>query len=214
MAATGAGPNRRWNRQLSWARDAGERDRRIDQARSIIGAELRAVRYFDIDYRSLELEEFTHGPRLVTDDYEWVAPAWRQATCDSMAWGVELDVSPGRTYSITWDPPGKVEGLGIVEEPLVPSALLPTATAAIWNIATTDRWAQHIGTTIEDVDLHYQPWDASGAWWSNWVTLTLTTGVVDLVLARAQQSGVIEPSADDVTVVFSHHDLPNWLTGA
>jgi hypothetical protein len=115
--------------------------------------------------------------------------------------------------SVTLDLPGKVEGLGIVEELLIPSALLPTATAAIWNVATTDRWAQRIGTTIEDVDLNYQHGTQSGGWSSNWITLTFATGEVDFVLAQAQQSGAIEPSADDVTVVFSHQDLPDWLTG-
>lgn len=52
-------------------------------------------------------------------------------------------------FSITWDVPGRSEGLGIHHVSFVPDDLAPAASAAVWEVTDTDPWAAHNGAVVE-----------------------------------------------------------------
>lgn len=62
----------------SWAASAAEAEARRRDADELVGARLRAVRYFTLDYRRHELtpELIDDGPRSVVAELEWNEPTW------------------------------------------------------------------------------------------------------------------------------------------
>jgi hypothetical protein len=59
------------------------------------------------------------GPRHIVDAGEWRNPTWRYPGFDSVDFGVELETEPGSVFSVTWDPLGMYEGIGLREQPLL-----------------------------------------------------------------------------------------------
>src|ERR1700736_3124216 len=106
-------PDRVW----SWVSTQEEVDDRLRRARQLAGSRLRAVRYFDIDYERWSIAPESLGPREVVDAQEWLKPNWAHPAYDSIDYGLEFETDTGRIFSVTWDNPGKVEGIGINELP-------------------------------------------------------------------------------------------------
>jgi hypothetical protein len=95
-----------------------ERQERVRHARMLVGLRLAAVRYFDIDYFRHEVVANHAGPREITNPAEWRDPIWSCSGFDSVDFGIELEMLGGRVFSVTWDPPGMREGIGMREVPL------------------------------------------------------------------------------------------------
>jgi hypothetical protein len=205
------GSSMTWDRPLSWAATDAERDEHIGRAQIFTGSRIVAVRYFDIDYRREAIAPGTLGPRQITAAAEWEDPGWRFADFDSIDYGLEIDTEDGRTLSITWDPLGDYEGISIEAEPLVGTAIREDGDVAIWDVTASRGWAAHAEATVERIDLRYQPWDEQGAWWCPRITLHLSSGQVEIVLGEGQPDGTIGPSADNLAILFSSEDCPDWL---
>lgn len=197
-------------RVWSWASSAGEVEERRAEARALVGETLSEVRYFTLDYKRDELARDHSGPRLITSDFEWSDPCWASEACDSLEYGVELQTADGVTFSVTWDPPGVQEGIGIQAQPLG-TTLHPEAEIAMWEVGVRSRWFSAIGQRVADVDLHYIPWTRDGGdFWCPRITVTFDDVPVVLMLGEASEDGGIGPSADNVAVLFEPHAVPDW----
>ncbi len=202
-------------RVSSWVSNETDRDERVRHAARLVGLSIAAVRYFDIDYGRSERGIEEAGPRSITDTAEWALPSWRFEGADSLDYGLELETAEGRVFSITWDPPGPIEGIGIREEPLLGNALRPDAEIAVWDVSEQGRWHDHLGV-VSAVTMHYEPWDDdSGAWWCDRITIHIGPSVVEILLAEvAPDTKAIAKSADSVVVLFNPAELPVWVNSS
>ena len=63
---------------------------------------------------------------------------------DAVDFGVELETIDGEIWSLTWDPPGEHEGIGIRREPLIGS--YADGLTAVWEATSSSLWAD-VGPT-------------------------------------------------------------------
>lgn len=197
-------------RTWSWARTSAEVAERRAHAERLVGQVLSAVRYVDIDYAEMDHPDRPKGPRLIADPAEREQPMWRYPGFDSIDYGVELETEEGRVFSITWDPPREIEGIGIRELPLL-DTLRPGAAVAIWDVSEEDNWRDVRGRHIVAVELKYLPWSGtSGGFWCPGVILRFGEYPVVFALADAGAADELAPSADNVAVIFDQDDLPSW----
>lgn len=117
----GVGQERVW----SWAASAEEADARRREASGLVGERLQVVRYYTLDYRRPELqpELVDGGPRIIATEIEWREPTWLFDGFDAMDYGIELETESGALFSLTWDPPGEREGIGLQRIPMLGSAV-------------------------------------------------------------------------------------------
>ncbi len=108
--------------------------------RRVIGSAIDRVRYIDIDYERDQRAAGLIGPRVIVDDDEWSEPTWQFPDCDSIDFGLELETRDGRLFSVTWDPPGLREGIGLREEPLLGTGVRVDGATAIWDVTNTSGW--------------------------------------------------------------------------
>jgi hypothetical protein len=186
----------------SWAASTREVAERVAHARRLVGQQLSAVRYVDIDYRRDTFAPDSVGPRQITDPAEWQEPTWRYPGFDSLDFGIELVTATGRTFSVTWDPTGTREGIGLREQPLIGSAVCVDADVAIWEVGAHSRWAPVLGTEVADVVVGYEPDDAGGLW-CPCIRVTFRTAPIDLILGDVQPDQQLSPSADNIAVLFN-----------
>lgn|GEM_PF-2250744 len=201
------------DRKWSWADSIAEVESRRSAAKNLVGERVAAVKYFDIDYRREVFAPSERGPREIEAAEEWVEPTWRAPDADTLDYGVELVTSVGSVYSVTWDPPGDREGIGIEALPLAGSALRVDADVAVWDVTRSPGWTGLVGRFVTDVDLNYVPWSDDGGYWCTRIAITFdgSDGVVFL-LAEASESGGILRSSDNVVVLFGNASLPTWET--
>jgi len=197
------------DRSVSWAATETEVDERRAEADHLVGLELASVRYFDLDYRRSDLAPTAVGARLIENPVEWIEPSWRSDDCDTLDYGVELTTTNDRTFAITWDPPGKLEGLNISESPLTGSAIHPDAEVAVWSVGGTSGWEPLVGRRVSAVELHYLPWADDGFWCPR-ITLSFNAHSVVFLLGQGSPDGPIQPSANNVAVLFDPTALPGW----
>lgn len=202
-------------RVWSWAPSPAEAQARRTEANALVGERIQAVRYFNIDYRRFELqpELVDQGPREIDAEDEWDAPTWRFAGFDTLDYGLEIATTSGLVFSLTWDPPGDHEGIGLQPTPMIGSGVRPDAYVAVWDLSCArGSWTHIIGTRVTRVDLHYLPWDkAGGPLWCPRITICCERGSVDVVMGTARD-GQLVPSADDVAVLHPGQPLPPWFS--
>lgn len=177
---------------------------------SLVGAELVAVRYVALDYRRFDLAPGHRGPRVIIDQIEWMAPDWTHASGDGIDYGVELDLSSGRTLAVTWESPGNHESLDVFAGKLIGSVLDVEPDVAVWEVTTGSRWSDLIGNPITAIELHYVPWAPDEGYWCTRVTVEFGRANVVLLLGEFTPTGDVAPSADNVAVLFSPQSLPEW----
>ena len=127
----------------------------------MVGERVQQVLYFTIDYRREEVhpEKVDTGPRLIEDQSEWKEPTWLHDGFDALDYGLEIMTDSGASFSLTWDPPGDTEGIGLHKVPMLGSGVMRKADVAIWNVGQRNAcWAFLIGRPVTGVDLHYVPW--------------------------------------------------------
>jgi hypothetical protein len=198
----------------SWAGSAAERDERIRHARLLVGLRLTAVRYYDIDYGRFDIAEDLDGPRVIMDEAEWVEPAWSCAGFHRVDYGVELETAEGRYFSVTWDPPGDREGIGL-REVASSGADLAADSVAVWEVGRRSVWQGFLDTEITDVVPHYLPWDdLETGFWCPRITVWFGEEHVELMLGSDGADGELSPAADSVAVVFPPIELPAWVPSA
>jgi len=187
----------------------------LAEARGLEWQAIVRVRYFNIDYFASQFRNGALSARSIESDEEWESATWRYPACDSVDFAVELETSSGRYFTVSWDSPGHVEGLGLRELRAVGNAFDDDAAVALWDVTERSNWSDLIGKTVTEVDLHYQPWGGdSEAYWCDWVTVGFDGAEVSFLLADVEgaDSDVPVPSADNVAVVFSPGTVPRWLT--
>jgi hypothetical protein len=195
----------------SWVGTPAERDERVRHARRLVGLRLAAVTYFDIDYRRFEVASDGDHPRVITDEADWHEPVWRCPGFDAVDYGVELQMAGGRLFSVSWDPPGDREGIGLREMSASAAGLLGD-NVAIWEVGRRGAWEHLIGAEITDVVPHYLPWTGRPAgFWCPRITIRFGATNVELLLGGEGPDGTLAPSADTVAVVFAPDELPAWV---
>lgn len=164
------------------------RERQAD-TRELVGVELTEVRYVTLDYLREQFAPDVTGTREITDEREWLDPTWHHEHGDSADFGIEPSDQNGRTFSITWDPPGEREGLGMQATPLIGSAFTPGGDFAVWELTNRSRWTPHIGQPVTDVALHYRPWSGDAGYWCSQITLTVGGAPIIVLLAEINPTG-------------------------
>lgn len=88
-----------------------------------------------IDYQREQFhpELIDSGVRLIEDARELERPTWRYDGFDAVDFGVEPETLDGEIWSLTWDPPGNHEGIGIRKAPLIGSVVVPDGLTAVWE---------------------------------------------------------------------------------
>jgi hypothetical protein len=183
----------------------------VEHARRLVGRELKSVRYYDIDYRREDWAAGRTGPRIILNQAEWSQPTWAYADCDSLDFGIDLEVTDGSVFSVTWDPPGQQEGLGLRQERLLDQAFRPDIWAAVWDVSSRSRWTPLVGRAVTDVQLHYLPWQPPEGFWCPRITLRFGAARVELCLGQGESGREVSPSADNVAVLFDPDALPGWM---
>ena len=149
------------------------------------------------------------GPRQVVSAAEWQEPPFRHEFGDSTDYGVELEAACGRAFTVSWDPPGRHEGIWLRELPLVGEAVLADANTAIWDVSRAGRWDGFIGHEISNVQLHYRPWAPDDGYWCTRITITVRGSAIQFLGGQAE-SQALAPSADNIAVLFPPARLPEW----
>lgn len=201
---------RRW----SWAESRVEADARRREADELVGHRIQVVRYVTLDYRREELhpELLGSGPRLITDESEWDVPTWQHDDFDAIDYGFEITTESGLAFSVTWDPPGDRQGIGLRRLPLLGSGVRADADVAVWTVTGCAVWTPVVGTVVTGVDLHYVPWDEQGgSLWCPRITLHCGLSLVEVVSADSV-AGVLNPSADNVAVLHAGTAPPAWTS--
>lgn len=198
----------------SWAASAEEAETWRAEARALVGRRVERVRYFDIDYRAELYRRDAVGPRVIEREAEWANPNWSHSACDSVDHAVELETSDGAFFTVSWEPPGVIEGLGLRELPAIGTAVRDDADVAMWDVSDTKRWKAVRDADVTAVDMHYERWANSGeAWWCSWISVEFGRHVVEFVLGEGDQAKeCVLPSADNVAVIFERRFVPSWLT--
>jgi hypothetical protein len=176
----------------------------------MVGLRLAEVRYVDIDYHGIGQATRPRGPRHVMDEAEWRAPSWRYPGCDSVDYGVELTMTGGRTFTVTWDRPGWAEGIGVREQPLMGFAVIEGADVAVWDVSGRSRWASLVGLTPTEVVMHYRPDTQPIGFWCSRITINFDDRRVELMLGQGERDGTVAPSFDNIAVIFDENALPAW----
>ncbi|MCW2782740.1 MAG: hypothetical protein JWR35_3189 [Marmoricola sp.] len=180
-------------------------------AAQLVGHSLAAIRYFNIDYSRWKLypELSETGPRLVSSPAEWRIPTWQNSGFDAIDFGIELETTDGRIFSITWDAPGDLAGIGLREQSLIGWGLAVGAGAAVWDVTSTAGWAGLLEAPISSADLRLLPDGRSCP------RLTLVAGhaTVEIIMGDAKD-GVLVPADDNLAVLCPPAELPAWLGAA
>jgi hypothetical protein len=196
--------------EWSWVPSLEVVKERRQHARRLVGLQLAAVRYCQIDYAMLDRPEGQEGPRQVVNAAEWQEPSFRYESGDCADYGVELETRCGRLFTVSWDSPRQHEGLWLRELPLIGEAVSAEANTAIWEVSRAGRWDQFIGQEIFDAQLHYRPWAPNDGYWCAHVTLIIDGSDVQLLGGQAEAGQRLAPSADNVAVIFPPAALPEW----
>lgn len=198
------------DRHRSWVSNLVEVQARRRDAERLVGLRLTAVRYCEIDYARLDRPDGHEGPRLVTGEAAWQEPSFRFEFGDVADYGVELEVTADRVFTVSWESPGmQGEGLWLLEVPVIGHAVVPEASTAIWDVSRAGRWDRFTGEEIADVRLHYRPWGPDDGYWCPRITMTI--GGLDIEFLGGQaESAKLRPSADSVAVLFPPAALPEW----
>lgn len=200
-------------RVWSWAASRAEADARQHDADLLVGETIRTVRYFTLDYRRDELHPDLNdsGPRTIDAQSERDQPTWLYDGFDALDYGFEVITESGQVFSLTWDPPGLREGIGLQPVPMLGTGVRSDANVAIWTVEDrTAAWALMVNQRVVGVDLHYRSWDEGGeSLWCPHVTLRGERGRLEVVMGDAER-GALVPSADNVAVLHPSRSLPPW----
>lgn len=201
-------------RTWSWAATEDEIRERREHVAQLVGQRLASVRYYTIDYEREDVapDLIDRGPRLVEDDAEWAAPTWRFDGFDALDFGIELETESGELWSLTWDPPGIHEGIGIRSGGMLGSGVRDDADVAIWEVTSRPSpWEDFSSGEVCEVSLHYFPWDTKrSGFWCPHITLHSTASCTDIVMGDSDRQGGMFPSADNVAVLRGM-PLPSWV---
>ena len=195
----------------SWAESPDEASAYQAEARKLVGQIIARVRYSNIDYLADQYRHGVAGPRSIESEAEWNAATWRHPACDTVDFAVELETRSRRYFTVSWDSPGAVEGIGLRELGALGNAFAEDEPVALWDVTERSGWSELAGKPVTDVVLHYEPWgEISGARWCSWITVRIDGTSVQFLLAEGQADSpdAPTPSVDNVAVVFDSGALP------
>jgi hypothetical protein len=191
-----------------WAPTEAVMLERRQRAQAIVGQQVRAVRYVNIDYCGWDLGYRDYpGRRMITDPAERAEPTWDAAWFHHVDYAIEFDTAAGQTWSIGWDAPWLGESVYLISEP-------SGEAGAGWEVTSHEPWASHIADPIGDVVLRYHPWSLEeGGYWCTRISLLFGRRYIEVLLGDAElRDGqtLLAPSADNLAVLFGDVELPDW----
>jgi hypothetical protein len=92
---------------------------------------------------------------------------WRFDGFDAVDFGTELETETGSVFSLTWDPLGDHEGIGLRNVAMLGHGVRDDADVTVWRTGNPgSTWGHLIGNPITGVQLHYYRWATmdSGFW--------------------------------------------------
>ncbi|WP_224026259.1 hypothetical protein [Arthrobacter sp. NicSoilC5] len=141
------------------------------------------------------------GPRNVMGKAEWLSPPWSCPDFDSVDYGVEIALTDGRVASLTWDPPGAIEGIGLSAVPLIGTGVASDADDAVWDVTGHGRWHQVRDQLISDVELRYEPWGEGGGFWCPQIQIRFAASTITFELGDSAPDCQAIPSSDNILVL-------------
>jgi hypothetical protein len=184
----------------SWTTSAASRDEWIAFVRELVeGSTLASVRYVDIDYRRHELGIGSVGPRTITEPSEWSAPTYEFPGGHTIDYGVEFVTTESDVWSVTWIPPGQVEGLAIDRGGI---GLHASGDIAVWEVSGRAPWRECMGQRIVQVEPEFEPWDGADTWWCRRIRIRFQSVVVEFLLAQGLPDGSAKASMDNLVVRY------------
>ncbi len=60
---------------------------------------------------------------------------------DAVDYGLDLETMDGEIWSLTRDPPGDREGMGIRNGSLIGTVVVPDGLTAVWDVTSTSLWS-------------------------------------------------------------------------
>ena len=86
---------------------------------------------------------------------------------------------------------------------------------AEWDVSGWGPWPRVLANPVTDVEMRYEPFGntpSDDGFWCRLITVRFGTVAVRFLLGEGQNnSASVEPSADNVAVLFPDHPLPDWL---
>ena len=208
MNEGGPSPTRVW----SWAATDLEVAERREHVEGLVGKRIAMVRYVTIDYQREQLhpELIDSGVRLIDDARELERPTWRHDGFDAVDFGLELETRDGEIWSLTWDPPGNHEGIGIRKGPLIGAVVVPDGLTAVWEATLSSLWPPMLRAPIAAVELHYIPWDPpSPSFWCPRISLVTQDARLEVVMGDSEH-GRLVASANNLAILAPETLLPPW----
>ena len=202
----GQSPARVW----SWAASAPEVAERREHVEGLVGKRITLVRYVTLDYRREEFrpELIDSGVRFIEDARELERPTWTCPGFDAVDFGVELETIDAEIWSLTWDPPGEHEGIGLRKGPLFGS--FADGLTAVWEATRSSLWSPIVGSPIAAVELHYTPWDPpSPGFWCPRISLITHDARLEVVMG-GNDHGRLVASANNIAILAPETPLPPW----
>jgi len=187
----------------SWAESDDQMEAFRSEANGLVGQSLTSVAYYLVDYGADDHRQGAVGPRHISSATELADPYWRHPSCDTVDFAVQFTTAAGRVFTVSWEIPGRVEGIGLREVSAVGQALTESAVAAVWDVTNEATWSDLIGQVVEDVQLEYEPWtEDSKAQWCMQISLRVGEAQIFLRLAEGEfGTDRIVPSADNIAVI-------------
>ena len=123
----------------SWAESTEEAERYRAEASGLVGQAIERVRYWNLDYFADRFRHGAVGTRPIESEEEWEVATWRHPACDTVDFAVELETQTGGSFAVSWESPGRVEGLGLRELPALDNAFSEDAAVALWDVTERNR---------------------------------------------------------------------------
>ncbi len=187
----------------SWAESNEQRESFRSEANGLVGQAITSVAYYLLDYGADDYRKGAVGPRRISSATELADPYWQHPSCDTVDFAVQFTTATGRVFTVSWENPGRIEGIGLREVAAVGQALSESANAAAWDVTNEATWSDLIGEVIEEVHLEYESWaENSSAQWCKEITLRIGDANISMQLAEGEfGTDRVVPSSDNIAVV-------------
>ncbi|MGC1238474.1 MAG: hypothetical protein WA860_06765 [Acidimicrobiales bacterium] len=190
---------------FSIAMTESERDDQIARARKFCGQAISKVQYLMLDYRSMDHK----GLRVISDEAELLEPTWRCDGFDCIDLYLQIDTEDQESFTIGWDVPSEAEGVWLREGASLGE---PFSAVAVWDVSTSPRWAELLGSQLTDIEFRYRTEEATFGWFNELITLTIGKAKIYVFLGEVNANKEPTPSVNNLMVMSDTTSLPDWLS--
>lgn len=105
-------------------------------------------------------------------------------------------------------------GLLLLATGVIGEAVTADAATAVWDVSGTG-WSSLMNRPISAIHLHHALWDPqTSEKWLPRLSIHFGGDVVEVFLGQGRFDGLeVEPSVDNIAVMFNPPGLPRWIKG-